>query len=1005
MLTTDRIKAKALVSALVESFKNNLHDLKDNSYKETQLRNDYLNPLLMALGWDINNELRKSAYKRDVLQEESIDIQGESHKKAPDYTLRANGERKLFVEAKKPKVDISQHQRSAFQVKQYGWSAGLKISVLSNFEYTVIYDCRDKPDDNDDVRVGRYKIYHYEDYVNFFDEISDVISFQAVTAGSIDDYFETTSRYYDSFDNYFLNQINEWRRLLASNILQKNQVSELELNYSVQKIINRLIFLRVCEDRWIEQPETLKGIKGVKELYNLFASYNKKYNSGLFDISVDSVAIQDSLDDGVVKNIIDNLYYPLSPYNFSVVDPSILSQIYERFLGNRIAVVDGAAVMVEESEVTASKGVVPTPEYVVKAVVDSTLESLIEERGAENILDFKIADICCGSGTFLLGVFSYLMERRLANLVETKDFLSSDLVKVGENQYELSLEGKVKILANCIFGVDVNPYAVEVATFSLYIKLLESESSESISSYLRRFKQVLPKLSENIQSGNSLVDENYFNFDGEILNNIASLSNLSPFQWNERYPNVFSNGGFDAIVGNPPFVRIQNLVKYFDDEVKYYKSSFSGYKVAKNNTIDKYYVFLERAKSLINPKGHLCYVVPSKFAILKGGENLRKILKSDLSLRRVLHFGTQQLFPNHLTYTAIFHFSKEPAERFIFKRFKDISIGSLTSDQGYVLYNNADYKSDPWIFLSSETSAVFDKVITRSSAQLGDISNIVVGLQTSADEVYIFSPTSETDDNYKLSLDGSDFFIEKAICKNCIHDLSFDGFDTVIGNRKMIFPYEVINGKAVLISESVLKRTYPNCYGYLLSQRTRLEKRKLQGKSPVWYQFGRSQSLAKFVGVEKLIWPVLSLEPKYILDSNDLLFTGGGNGPYYALLERNGLSIKYILGVLSHPVIELMVKAGASEFQGDYYSHGKQFLEKIPVVVPSSDSEKIIYGQIIVLVEQLLLCRKTVKTASNRNALNTQFKIFRKQLIDKVSELYGLTEQEIHCVERDEAFI
>lgn len=992
------------VADLIASFDKQYHELKDKAYKETPLRDDFLSPFLEILGWDVKNRSCKTIYKRDVLQEESIEIEGSKFKKAPDYTLRVNGIRKVFVEAKKPQVDITESESAAFQVKQYGWNAGLRISILSNFEHTIIYDCREKPSPNDDVSIGRYKVYHYKDYLDKLDEIRALLSYENVQSGSVENYFETVSRDYETFDYYFLHQIKSWRLDLAKNIIQKRDVNEVDLNLMIQKIINRLIFLRVCEDRAIEEVDKLKSVKSAKDLDKVFLDADKKYDSGLFDLEGDAYLTSEIVDDVEITKIISSLYYPLSPFDFSIVDPSILSQIYERFLGERIVIENGVAVQVEELEVEASKGVVPTPEEVVNLVVSDTLKLLIEERGEEKILDLKVADICCGSGTFLLGIYNSLVEYRLSYLISSKQLDSKDLVKIDSEHYELSLEGKIKVLKNCIFGVDINPYAVEVAIFSLSIKLLEGETSASIASYLLNHKCVLPKLDKNIQSGNSLVDDKYFIHDESIVSNLDDLSELSPFNWEERYPAIFENGGFDAIVGNPPFVRIQNLVKHFKKEVNYYRSDVSQYEVAKANNIDKYYVFLERAKELINDTGHLSYIVPSKFAILKGGKKLRGVLTRDLNFRRVLHFGTNQLFPNHSTYTAVFHFSKVKSDFFLFKRFKNVSQGELVSSAGYMHYSVNDFNSDPWIFLSAETTRIFDKIRENSNALLGNICSISVGLQTSKDDIYIFTPNSEDEKNYTLEHGEQKFLIEKSICKPCIKDLSFDGFEQISPNALMIFPYEMIDGQASLIPENRLRREFPNCYSYLHNFKDVLSSRNLGGKSPVWYQFGRSQSLSKFLDSDKLIWTVLTLGPKYILDQKNILFTGGGNGPYYGLLGQGDISIRYILGILNHPLIELMVKAGASEFRGDYYSHGKQFIEKLPIIKPETDAQKALYSEIINIVDDLLVSKSTKMGKGNSTALQTQQKFYRQKLVDKVGELLGITDEEIEIVEQDEAF-
>src|SRR5690606_24949905 len=191
---------------------------------------------------------------------------------------------------------------------------------------------------------------------------------------------------------------------------------------------------------------------------------------------------------------------------------------------------------------------------------------------------------------------------------------------------------------------------------------------------------------------------------------------------------------------------------------------------------------------------------------------------------------------------------------------------------------------------------------------------------------------SETESTYIFETKGMQYEVEKDICKPCLYDLSFSLFDTVEHNAKMIFPYIIVGGKAEVFTEEYFEQNYPLAWSYLNIFKTTLSKRSINGsKEPKWYQFGRSQSLTRFHNTPKLIWSVLSTKPGYVYDQENLQFTGGGNGPYYSLFTNSEYSLFYILGILAHPVIEAMVKSGASEFRGTYYSHGKQFIENLPI--------------------------------------------------------------------------
>jgi type I restriction-modification system DNA methylase subunit len=307
---------------------------------------------------------------------------------------------------------------------------------------------------------------------------------------------------------------------LASDVIANNDgFNNEDINFLIQRLLNRIVFLRICEDREIEKFETLKSIKSYDELKQLFIYSDKKYNSGLFDFIEDNFSLNINLKSEILIDIFNELYYPQSPYDFSVVDPTILSQIYERYLGSKIAIVNDRQIsIVEEPEVAASSGVVPTPKLIVQNIVKETLAPLFEGKNLEQMQQLKLADICCGSGTFLISIYDFIFEKITLEFVAAGITDSEIINQAFDGSYHLTLKAKHQILTSNIFGVDINPYAVEVSKFSLLLKLLEGENSGSIENYLAKHKQkVLPSLDDNIKCGNSLVDDSYFKFQPEAI--------------------------------------------------------------------------------------------------------------------------------------------------------------------------------------------------------------------------------------------------------------------------------------------------------------------------------------------------------------------------------------------------------------------------------------------------------------------------------------------------------
>lgn len=999
------------IQELVDKYVLDRDSYLKSGYNETQLRNDFIDPLLKNFGWDVDNDLGKSHFLRDVIQEEYIAVEGSRSKKNPDYTLRINGTRKLFVEVKKPSVNVLTSSKAAFQTRRYGWNANLGISILTNFEHLIIYDCRPKPNSEDDEHCARVVVFQFKDYVEKYDEIKRMISYDSANNGYLDELFSVYERKGETFDKYFLSQIEDWRHRLALSAVKHNEKLESEdVNFLIQRLLNRIIFLRFCEDRTIEKFETLKNINSYEELKVLFEYSDKRFNSGLFDFIEDELSKNVELDSETLIGIFNELYYPRSPFDFSVVDSAVLSHIYEQFLATRITIDSKRQLSVlMEPEVSASNGVVSTPKLIVEEIVKSTLIPVIKSKTIAELKEIKIADICCGSGTFLISTFDFLLECYLKTLL-VEDPENRDLLCVGEgNEIVLTLKAKRDILKNNIFGVDINPYAAEVSEFSLLLKLLEGENEASVNNFLDQFDdKILPNLRSNIKCGNSLVDSKFFEFLPEAIDNDDILYRVNPFDWEVEFPFLEKCNGFDAIIGNPPYVRIQNLVKYTPEEVQYYQSPISNYQVARKNTIDKYYVFIERAINLLKEDGFLGYIVPHKFFLILGSKELRKYITSNSNFSKIMHFGIAQVFPERSTYTAILVLKKGYEDHVLFKRLKSVSSESLQEKEGFISYKNERYDSNPWVFLKPETENVFNKFKGKQFIELKHIAEISVGLQTSADKIYIFEPETETENTFIFSKQGKTWEVEKRICLPTLYDYSFSLYDPIRGNAQIIFPYLIESDKAHLISEEYFEDNFPKAWEYLKAHKVKLEKRSLNGNNPRWYQFGRSQSLAKFHGADKLIWSVLSTQAPYTIDKSNLQFTGGGNGPYYGLINST-YSLYYILGVLSHPVIENMVKAGASEFRGDYYSHGKQFIENLPIRVINFDDdlEKKSYTEIIRITKGLMDSKiklKNVTYGVKKKMLERKMDFLRRKMIDVINDLYGISSKEFETVINDDMF-
>jgi hypothetical protein len=658
-MNNQRENARKEIERLVIAFRVNMAQYRrgDSTYNETQLRTDFLDPLLKALGWDIYNSKGLPQDLREIVQEPTIEINEDKSSKKPDYAVRVGRQTKFFIEAKKPSVKVGEDSSSAFQTRRYGFSASHPIAVLSNFDKTIIYGTTEPPNQQDNARVGEMASYSFEELMDKFDDLYDKLSREAVYSGGFDKVFgaEIVQTGYRHFDQYFLRQIETWRESLASDIAFRNMhIDNDEINFFVQRILNRIIFLRICEDRNLEKYETLRSFGDsttYESLKEIFRQAEDRYNSGLFDL-IEDPTMNIQVDNKTLVSVINDLYYPKSPYTFAVIDVSVLGAIYEQFIGRRVEIeTDRKIKLNEKPEVRISGGVFITPLFIVDEVVRRTLEPLFDGKTIEEASQIRIADICCGSGTFLLGAYEFLqnwyLECYLKDGIEKHN--GKRIYQIVGGDWRLTLEEKRRILLRNIFGVDLDELAVEVTRFGLLLKIMEDEDSASVKAYrIKHNQRALPTLDDNIKCGNSLVSPD------KLQNVIPSpaddlLTRINPFDWATEFPAVFAQDGFDAIVGNPPYIRIQNMVKYAGEEAMFYQSKHSGYVCAQKDSFDKYQVFVERAIYLLKEGGRVGYIVPHKFLTLRSGRALRGLIAKGRYLREIVHFGVEQVFRNSTT--------------------------------------------------------------------------------------------------------------------------------------------------------------------------------------------------------------------------------------------------------------------------------------------------------------------------------------------------------------------
>lgn len=959
-----------------------------SKYNETLLRSDFLDPFFELLGWDIKNNAGKPTNEREVILEEALKANASEHSKKPDYTFRLFSERKFFLEAKKPCVSIETNNDTAKQVRRYGFTAKLKISVLSNFEYLIIYDTSVKIEKDDTFQKALVKKYNYTEYESKFEEIKQLLGKASVYSGA----FETEWKEIEakinqySIDNLFLNQINEWRKSLGSEIHKYGpKIAEQQLNDVVQSYLNRVLFLRVCEDRNLEDYQTLlkfANTNDFKALIQKFGQADKRYNSGLFD---------QLLKDKIVENIssvfwiiIKQLYYPESPYSFSVFSSDILGRIYEIFLSEKLTVQDGAIALVKKPE-NIDRDIITTPTFIISDILRNTVLKKCEGKTDKEILKLKFADISCGSGAFLLELF------QLLNDILIDFYLKNDkskLIQTNINTYKLPFEIKRELLLNCIYGVDKDYNAVEAAKFGLLLKLLEDEDVNSTN----KTKPVLPDLSQNIFFGNSLLNP-------KQVTDKKDQVIINPFD--------FSKLRFDVIVGNPPYMKSEDMKNITPLELPLYKTNYnSAYK-----QFDKYFLFLEQGINLLADDGILGYIVPSKFTKVGAGKKLRELLADKEYLHSIVSFGANQVFADKTTYTCLLILNKKPQKTFQYAEVKSLKSWKVREPEAakYASKNTNELDSEVWVLVSPELTMAYNKIVSQSTklADLVGNDNIFNGIQTSANDVYIFAPTKEDKKYYYFTKKGVVYKIEKEITKPYFQTSSgednLNTYRTFKPNARVIYPYEnTKKGVEVLPLETIQKK-FPLAYAYFQKHKAVLNnpKRDIKPEPQIkseWHRYGRHQSLDSCGLPSKIIVGVLSVGDKYAIDIHGTLISSGGTAGYcvVAIPTDSDYSIYYIQAILNSKYLEWFSALYGEVFRGGYIARGTKVLKNLPIrkIDFANEREKAHHNKIVETQQELIsIYDKIDANTGNKRALTPlqgQFAREKANLDKLLAELYNL---------------
>jgi type I restriction-modification system DNA methylase subunit len=1003
-------RAFAAVQALVDDYAAYAPRYESPGYQEAEARADFINKFLIALGWDVHHETQRNPYAQEVSVERGVNDEGRNRRAdyaffvAPDFQKE-----RLIIEAKKPSLSLA-NADYYFQAIKYAWPMGHPLVVLTSFRELHIIDSRAKPV-IETVLSRRLAAYTWQDYADAekFAEIYYLLARDEVAHNSLDTYAQRFTDHLGKktprvkaqtkkFDDEFLESLDDYREQLARAFKKENPDLDGEtLTEIVQRTLDRLVFMRFLEDKQIVQDTQIDkfGLPGKtgnawRDFIAQCAQLEKIYNGVVFK----SLPALDEADYSnaapVFTRICEDLSGPYSPYDFSRIPIHILGSIYERFLGKIIRATPKQAKVETKEEVRKAGGVYYTPEYIVRYIVKHTVGECIRGKAPQEIAPLRFADIACGSGSFLLGVFDELLDyHRQWFAAHPAIAKKQGCVQVDDGRWRLPLHIKREILLNNIYGVDIDAQAVEVAQLSLYLKLLEEETTQSAYQYtLDHHDKLLPMLSRNIVCGNSLVGRDIQDelFDDGVLRRFNAMD------FEDAFPMVMRAGGFDAIVGNPPYVRQESLGATFK---AYAALHFETY----TSTADLYAYFIERAHRKLKPGGAFGYIVSNKFMRAHYGRKLRDFLANKTTLRQIIDFGELPVFAQAAAFPSLVLTRNQSGakQKFLHAAVKRLDFESLDKEVrriGRTLDRSA-VSGDNWSLASRNHTKLLN-TIQLKGIPLGEYieGKIYYGIKTGLNEAFVIDaqtrqhllrqdrkcaplikPFALGDDVRHYALRDKARYL---ICMPC-------GWTRAKAGRHAGWPW--------------FAKNYPALAAHLAPFEKRAKARSDQGD--FWWEL-RPCDYYKAFEQPKIVWPDIAKASRFTLDLSGRYLA---NTAYIMPVDD-----KVLLAILNSKLIFVYFKSIATVL-GDADKGGRlrwirQDVVRIPIAPcdPHSLEGKAAREHITTLVTRMLAAKQQEAKAitdKDRNYYARECTALDRQIDEAVYALYGLDASEIALIEAD----
>ncbi len=941
--------AKEQLKALIEKYIQYKKEKKTEELSEESTRS-WINKFLEIFDWDVLNIQQIQQEKIvDDSQKEKLGEINSSHTK-PDYSLMNGATVKAYLDAKKTDVDIFKNKDAAFQVRSYGWSAGLPCSFLTNFEQLVIFDCRYAPQKGEDANVAATQI-SIDHYVSEFDELNNHFNRQLVYGNNLRKLYSSEKVEGSKTLDYFFNKLlSDFRIQLANELYANNSdlLDEEELNYYVQIILDRIVFIRVCESRKIEKEGLLLEFlrRGFWDEFkkSCYVDFYNHYDGAMF--SKDKKFDQIVLANEMFESFVNKLYYPY-PYKFDVIPPKVIAKIYEEFLAYSLRVKNESVVAELKEDYVKTNGAIPTQEFIADAICKETI--LKKEYGSyQDILSTKVLDPCCGSGVFLLSAYE-----AFADIMMNLTSSSNKWCVVEEGKKYLTIMAKQEIMKNCLFGIDCDPTAVEVTKMSLALKVVDDTNELYLNEIGVFGEKILRDIHNNIKIGNTLVDTD-ISCDANEVKYIRPLSIKG-----SAFKKIFDEkGGFDYVIGNPPYVETKHFkaasLRVHDYLHDHYKT-FEG-------KVDLAVLFIERTMGLLNSIGRLGMIIQRRWFKTNYGKAARTFIMEGYHLHKLLDIETNALFKGRITYVSVMVLTKEKNENVQY----DLIRGDALDVQMY-FDNPATPDNIPSdYFLSSvwapEQKAVFDikNKYAKKYGTIGENEKIAIcdGIQALWKKAYDIVDYQEHDG----VITGKDGFgrlvdIEKEMVKPVVYNREFLPLREIVPDAYRIFPYKGDEHKTK-ISIKEVKKKYPLAYKYLESNKKLITDKVRHNDGEYWHTYTREHNHDSFESA-KIIVPMTTKETYATYVSDRGLYMDNSNVWFLNYRGSNTIVMKALTMIINSTLFSVFGKCGANPASNGYFKFNKQFIEPIPLpnmkITPSNDLiQKLagLYDEVKLLLEE-----------------------------------------------------